>query len=530
MATVSSQLRNKLLPSDVFGGRKVAVFLARDGQLGEAIRRTGAVDVATYGRGPASAHELRFTYRNARDVGRNNADVVLLEGRSLRALHSQDLKHIGGAKLLLVRPGIRLLLAGGHLVNHLRRGRLVLRGYVTIRTETGGRSRWLVFETTSRKQRSAKYYAALGRDITQMFASIADLRYSTLRSAQKIKDPSRSGDIDLLVHNDDADELVRRVTARFGTLPLDIYTPFSVPGHSDGNVAYLPPPRALDLLKRREVGEAGEWRPSATDALLSYCYHLLFHRQPLLLGDGETLLARTWDDEARFAELMRLCDGAGVSRVRTLGDMEALLRRERWFPESETVNFLARTSEFVRSRYAVTSPYLPGLAVFIIREAALKYDLIRPIETMLAGEGFQIMLSETIPVERRIEIASLFRGGNWVSAQDSEPAGVPAHYIVTFDPEPLAMPADVRVERSFVDNKRLLLKKRLRRETAKLAGKKRLNTVHSSDNSGQALDYIEQLRPDRFAEFEAMVRKPSSADANDVSRAGERPEKTVRVA
>ena len=220
MATVSSQLRNKLLPSDVFGGRKVAVFLARDGQLGEAIRRTGAVDVATYGRGPASAHELRFTYRNARDVGRNNADVVLLEGPSLRALHSQDRKHIGGAKLLLVRPGIRLLLAGGHLVNHLRRWRLVLRGYVTIRTETGGRSRWLVFETTSRKQRSAKYYAALGRDITQMFASIADLRYSTLRSAQKIKDPSRSGDIDLLVHNDDADELVRRVTARFCRAPM----------------------------------------------------------------------------------------------------------------------------------------------------------------------------------------------------------------------------------------------------------------------------------------------------------------------
>lgn len=530
MATVSSQLRKKLSPSDVFGGKKVAVFLSGDDRLGKAIRRDGAVDVATYGRGPASADELRFTYRNVRDVGRNNADVVLLDGASVRALHSKDLKHAGGAKLLLVRPGVRLLLGGIHLVNHMRRRRLVLQGQVTIRTEAGSRSRWLVFENASRRQRSAKYYAALGRDISQMFASVADLRYSTLRSAQKIKDPSTSGDIDLLVHNDDAGEMVRRVTARFGTLPLDIYTPFSVPGHSDGNVAYLPPPRALDLLQRRERGEAGEWRPSPKDALLSYCYHLLFHRHPRVLGEDEALLKKTWDDEARFAELMRLCDGAGIDRVRTLPDIEALLRRENWFPESETVNFLARTSEFVRSRYAVTSPYLPGLAVFVVREAALKYDLVGPIETMLADEGFQIKLSETIPLERRMEIASLFRGGNWVSTQDSEPAGVPAHYIVAFDPDPLPMPAEVRVERSFVDNKRLLLKKRLRRETAKLAGKRRLNILHSSDNSGQALDYIERLRPDRFEEFEAMVRRPSSADANDVSNAGKQPARTARVA
>jgi hypothetical protein len=113
-----------------------------------------------------------------------------------------------------------------------------------------------------------------------------------------------------------------------------------------------------------------------------------------------------------------------------------------------------------------------------------------------------------------MEVASLFRGGNWVSPRDSEPAGVPAHYIVAFDPSPLPMPAEVTVERSFVDNKRLLLKKRLRKHTAQLAGKKHLNTVHSSDNSGQALDYIELLRPDRFDEFKAMVRGPVTGGAS----------------
>ncbi|MER8549575.1 hypothetical protein NKH41_28640 [Mesorhizobium sp. M1169] len=499
-----------MLPSDVFDKKKVAIFLPRDTGLAEAIRGAGARDVAIYGNGPASPDQLRLTYRTAKDVGRNNADIVLLEGRSAMALRSKDLKHIGGARLLLVRASARSFLAGLLLLNHLRRGRLAWRGQVMMPPAAScHRSRWLVFENVARKQRSAKYYAALGRGIVDMFSSVADLRYSTLRSAQKIRDPSTSGDIDLLVHNDDAGELVRRMTERFGTIPLDVYTPFSVPGHSDGNVAYLPPARALDLLSRRERGEWGEWHPCPADALLSYCYHLLFHRQPGVLGKDETLLPKTWDDEARFAELMRLCDKAGVARVRTLSDMEALLRREKWFPESETINFVARSNEFVRSRYAVRSSYLPGLAVFIVREAALKYELVGPIETILTAEGFDIKLSEMIPVERRIEIASLFRGGNWASSQDSEPAGVPAHFIVTFDPNPLPMPEQVEIGRAFVDNKRLLLKKKLRKRTAQLADKKRLNALHSSDNSLQALDYVRLLCPDRYDEFEALVLSPS---------------------
>lgn len=497
-----------MLPSDVFAKKKVAIFLPRDSGLAEAARRAGALDVATYHDGPASADQPRLTYRSPRDVGRNNADVVLLEGRSVAAVRSKDLRHVGGARLLLVRRSVRSFLAGLLLLNHVRRGRLAWRGQMFLPAVGSRRSCWLVFENVMRKPRRAKYYAALGRGVADMFGSVADLRYSTLRSAQKIKDPSASGDIDLLVHNDDAGELVRRMTERFGTVPLDVYTPFSVPGHSDGDVAYLPPARALDLLARRERGQSGEWRPCPADALSSYCYHLLFHRQPGALGKEETLLPKTWDDEARFAELMRLCDNAGVARVRTLSDMEALLRREKWFPESETINFVARSNEFVRSRYVVRSPYLPGLAVFIVREAALKYELVGPIETILAAAGFDIKLSQMIPVERRMEVASLFRGGNWASSQDSEPAGVPAHFIVTFDPSPLPMPEQVEIGRAFVDNKRLLFKKKLRKRTAQLAGKKRLNTLHSSDNSMQALDYVRLLCPDRYDEFEALVLSP----------------------
>src|ERR1700752_3664564 len=107
----------------------------------------------------------------------------------------------------------------------------------------------------------------MGGDIEAMFASIADLRYSVLRSNDKLRIPTGPGDLDMLVHNDDAAELVRRLTSRFGTMPVDIYTPFSVPGHSDGNVAYLPPARAHDLIDRRVVGARGEFLPSEGGSL-----------------------------------------------------------------------------------------------------------------------------------------------------------------------------------------------------------------------------------------------------------------------
>lgn len=486
--------------------KKVAVFLPGDRGLIEAVGAAEPSEIATYDASPTDGAPgcgtTSLRYRGLHDVRANNADVLVLGGAASLALARKKLRSVEQACVVLV-PLRFAMLSAYFLRRHIRRQRLVFLGGLRLPRRTRAQ-RWLAFELT-RRRIGPQFFLPPSLDVSTFFRGIRGLRYAMLGEPRASLRSTQPGDeLILLVHNDDVAVLDEQIGARFGCIPIEIYTPLSVPGHAlASNVSYLPPPRALELLGRSTENELGQKMSIPRDALLACMYRLLFHTPPVRVGRAGEIRPDTWPDHASYQRLMRLCDRAGVQRVASLHEMEELLRREDWFPPTETLSFMARGSRFLEQRYLTSCEYRPGLTVFVLRELAERHGLVRDIESMIAASGFTVLESGPIPFEKRSAVIQRFRGGNWALPVD---AGPPVYFIIAFDPDPLPVDREQFVDATSTDNGRLTVKRDIRKRVAAATNAESLNVLHSSDNSRGALEYVEMLSPDLYSRCEKLVR------------------------
>jgi hypothetical protein len=483
--------------------RKVAVFLNGDRNFVGAIKAASPAAVALYRKRP-NVHDIQgvnsLTYIRWDDVGRNNADVLFLGGTSVFSIGHRDFRHIGHATYILLPLSFFSVLCIYFVLRHVGRQKLAFCGSILIPFKTG-RMRWFVFKNVNKRHRTGPlFYFSVGKDEKSFFRKIRHLNYCVLPGGKKTE-PIK--DLKILVLNEHVDDLMRQVNSRFGSSPIEIYTAFSVPGHSLRNhVSYFPPARALDILNRSTIDEFGRRRPTPKDALLAYCYHLLFHETAPEFGPRGEIHATTWKAKSCYVELMRLCDEANISWIPTIEKVENLLLREGWFPSSETLAFIARDNQFVRERYLDFLGYKPGLAVFVIRELAERHGLVDEIQKMIVSAGYEILKSAPIPTDKRQAVTAQFRGGNWTLPAG---AGPPVYFIIAFDRSPMAVDPKLFRDASTTDNGRLAIKRDIRKKAASIAGIKSFNALHSSDNSRAALEYVDILSPDLYETCKALV-------------------------
>ena len=491
--------------SDLVRGRNIAIFLDRDLGLLEAIRKAEPKGVVFYCRANSDVLAdgiISRTYSGERDVEANNADVLFLGGGTARVIKERDFHSIGHAQFILFPVGwdaTKLLFS---MQRHLARKRLKFHGTFTF----GSARRWLAFENSHAGfDPSSRYYFAEETGARAFFTTIQDLNYCVFDGDHPELRRDNRSTLKLLVHNDDVEMLTRRTTADLGFSPLEIYAPFSQPGHClKSHISYFPPERALEILARSKADESGIRRASSHDRLLGYCYHLLFHQEDIVLGTKGEILPNSWENECAYALLNRYCDKAGVRRFHLINEMEFLLRGENWFPSVETRAFIARENRFVQRSFANFLHLKPGLAVFVIRQLAADYNMVGKMEEMIAAAGFEILRSAPIPENLRDIVTARFRGGNWALPIG---AGLPIHYVVAFDRNPQVIDPKLFVDAIATDNGRLFLKRRIREKAAAIAGTSSFNALHSSDNSCAALEYIEILCPDLYAKCAALVQE-----------------------
>lgn len=496
--------------SDIVRGKRVAVFLHEKADLIDAIQENGASGVALYSRsggGQAVSGAIARDYTSHHDVARNNAEVLFLDGPSVTATGPKDLRYIRHATWILIRRNLHAALMAFSLRRHVVRRRLEFAGIVSLRKGSSN-LRWLAFKNVSSQFPNGPcFYFSSESGARSFFSGIRDLNYCVVSGVHQIPQAVRNERLKLLVHNENAEELTCRVTHKLGFSPVEIYTPFSVPGHSLTNhVSYFPPMRSLDLLKKSAEGNLGERRIPVRDQLLAFCYHLLFHDNHFDIGTQDQIRKDTWKTTSVYPCLMALCDKAGVRRFSRIGEIEDLLRQENWFPSTETLAFIARENQFVRERYLDFLNYKPGLAVFVIREIAAERGLLNEIRAMVEAAGFEILKSGPIPAELQQTVIAEFRGGNW-SLPPS--AGLPIYFMITFDPDPKPVDTKLFVDAVATDNGRLIVKREIRKKAARLAGMPSFNALHSSDNSRAALEYVKILSPEIYARCEALVRQKS---------------------
>ncbi len=146
-----------------------------------------------------------------------------------------------------------------------------------------------------------------------------------------------------------------------------------------------------------------------------------------------------------------------------------------------------------------------GLAVFIIREPAIKLKILSNIGEIIKGRGFEIIDTRILSVEEKKRMSIEGRGGNW-------PGGLPDACIICFDTQPQR--TDIRFQSSDslaykypeVDNLRITEKLKMREEINDLFAKNNpANFIHVTDNSYQAWEYLQLCNPDYVQEVRNKI-------------------------
>jgi hypothetical protein len=479
-------------------GKKTALFLSRDENLVRELSSYGEVAVYSGDEKDAFSQDLLSRhFKMVSDIGENNAEVIFLAGNARRTLAPKKLKHALHAEFIVVRNDLALPAYSYFLRRHLIRNRLRTVGFLCD-------NEWIVFKNL-RREIGPRFYFPSDTSPHGFFECLDGLDYCILRGAPPSSAKHAKEDFAILVNNAHAAELAKRVTKKLGFSPVEIYSPFSMPGHAPKNrVSYIPPLRALEILRDSTLDATlGARRSTSRDRLLSHCYDLLFHEKEISPGPNGETVADTWPGN-KFEELNRLSDAADRMRFSRLTQIEDFLRQHKWFPPAETLAFLARDSAFVRDRYIDLSKFKPGLAAFLLREVALRKDYVAMIEEMIRGVGFEILKSAPVPKNLLELVKAQFRGGNWALPAES---GNPAHFILAFDRHPLPVDARQFVDAVATDNGRLMAKHDIRKKLAQLSKDKSLNALHSSDNSEAALEYVAILSPDMYATCKSLVEK-----------------------
>lgn len=335
-----------------------------------------------------------------------------------------------------------------------------------------------------------------------------DIDYVVLRWFDDLPHIKNGEDIDILVSDKDVDRISVFFTGRkMNGIPCDLYSESGLPGTSFRKMAYYPPHLARTIL------DSAVWKdqlyrvPDDRHHFFSMAYHVLYHKgeKSGIPGDGDRTAG--WPADHDYAGVLATLaekTGMPLPDAFSLENLDMLLKKHGWQPGMDTLEKLSKKNRWVQKTFFSADPNhhldpcLHGLSVFILRENGT--FALSDIEQRLFHEGFDLVLSESIPPERRHSASQHIRGGNWGKGPWAVSGGLPAHIMVAVDLDP--MPPDDKITRKHtrLTNYRVYKTKLFLRDLVNTGRKQheQSNAVHSSDNARQALEYIEAICPEKM--------------------------------
>ncbi|MGE3769637.1 MAG: hypothetical protein AB7G06_01660 [Bdellovibrionales bacterium] len=444
---------------------------------------------ATDVRNHAPRDVLEMNVKKSSQVGATNCDAAVLCGKAGAALRSR--RFIDTFIYIALPWGSGWLAALPGLLRYALRGALKYRGTITL---AGFTLPVPVFEnkrTGSRKR--ARVYAP-NWPALKIMQMLNDTDCIALRWIESIEDGSHTGDIDILAGSGDLQTIQQRFRTHAGTQAIDLYSSDASGGCVFKDVAYFPPFMARQMLATAVTRPSGikvandEWR------FVSFCYHLLFHKSEQLAIGAEELTEKSFSRPDYVRELQRLAAAAGQPAPRSITDIENLLKARNVFPEIDTIGFLSTGNRFLQHRYYNKSgDYMPGLTVFLARDFGLEGDITTDIRRQIESAGFSILHERPVDPNTQHAVVHAIRGGNWSDSVAPGGIALPLHAYVAYDAQPLAIKGGDAKRYPRLDNARTLLKKSVREGYAAQAGVRKVNILHASDNTAEAVGYVAAL-------------------------------------
>jgi hypothetical protein len=340
------------------------------------------------------------------------------------------------------------------------------------------------------------------------------VRYSVLRWFEQLPDLPAGEDLDLLVADQDVERVERVIDQYPGTIPCDLYSASGRPGTNHHGVSYFPPALAEQILSRAELWKGRYRVPSGIDHFLSLAYHAVFHKgveSGIPTRDGGPQNTGVPEHDYTSA-LQAIARRNGIDVELTLEGLGDYLSERGWQPPHDTMSRLARNNLWLAGRLAPLAARLeakyPGLAVFILREAALEHGCHGEIVRALRVHGFTILGEKVLDETGQLRMRQAARGSNWGKGVYPKSAGGPAVVVAAYDPSPVAPRADTMALYPALTNERVRVKEAIRDQVnGHLAPEDRCNMLHSTDNAAEAIEYLKlAFAPDELEEMLVRVR------------------------
>lgn len=345
----------------------------------------------------------------------------------------------------------------------------------------------------------ARRYLAPGLSLDDFFAELQrrDVSYVVLRWFEDLPHVADGEDVDLLV----ADEHLAVVHSLMAPGPMlartqkfDIYSVSGLPGSDFRGVPYYSPRFASAVLARSEWLHGRYRVPCPQDHYDSLAYHAVYHKGYASgLRDGLTTDAAPQPSDHDYAGVLQaLGERVGRTVLPTLESLDTYLAGQDLRPPLDTLERLETGNRWISDHLLSGRPPVDdlwrGLAVFVLRDRAdAQLDVtVRELDR----QGFEVLEVVRLDEVQRETTSHRLRGGNWGRGPWPVSGGPPSAYVIAYDLAPDVDPAS-----SSGDNRRILpAKEHVRaRLMAQVPVAERYNPVHSSDNPGQALDYLEAL-------------------------------------
>lgn len=361
----------------------------------------------------------------------------------------------------------------------------------------------------------------------------AGCRYAVLRWFEDFPHIAKGEDVDILVHDKDAD-LLRSFLLPSSLFPriskttavkCDVYSVSGLARSAYRGVAYYPPHLARKILERAVDHPSGARAPCQEDHFYSLAFHALYHkglRAGIPTADAAlTPNARPEHDYA--GRLRELAAGLGINVAMQMEALDAELAARGWRPPLDLLEKLSPRDPWRRARMEALLAQMPprsGLAVFFVRERALEEPQgAGKISALLAEEGFSVLAVKPLSAPERERVAREVRGANWSRGPWPVSGGLPAAAIAAIDVYPHAPDRRLSRRHPEADNARVFCaKERIRaRWNGERQRAERCNIIHSSDNCRQAAVYLDLAMP----EFKERILQEADRSIEDMNLGGE---------
>jgi hypothetical protein len=341
------------------------------------------------------------------------------------------------------------------------------------------------------------------------------IRYVVLRWFETLPAVQEGEDVDLLVMDEDLPRMHDLFSRRRTSLPCDVYSVTGIPGSDFRKMAYFPPHLAEGILSRAHVLKQLYSVPSPPDHFLSLAYHALYHKgyaSGLLSRFEPTGTGSKATDHNYQQVLKELATTLSIPVAVDLESLDEHLALQGWRPPFDMLARLSLKNSWIRHRFFreafTVDPLRRNVAVFLVRERAIRLGLATDVQAHLEAHGFQVLQVTPLEPEEQKRVALRLRGGNWGRGPWALSGGPPAQIIVAWDPSPLSVGRRHKSRYPLLENGRILLaKNHIRNHILRgLPRRERFNPLHSSDNDVQAWEYLQVLLPHHVDSLGLKVR------------------------